>query len=396
LISLIVTRSLPFRVVEWPEFHTFCQVLNPESRQFVTTTHSQVRNKLEESWISHKDIVRRKLQSAISSIHLSLDIWTSPQGYLLLGVVAHFIERQDENHVKALLGLRVVAGHSGENQFAVLLPILTDYGVTRQLGAIVSDNASPNDTLCQEIESHLFKEESLEWDASRWRIRCFGHIINLAVQAFLFHNVLQPEELELYEREEELGDIIGDEAEQKKKTKFRLLGPLGQLHNIVIHTRSSAGRIAEFVALARRMVPLDNRTRWNSWSLMLEVALKHDADLDTYSKKHFNDLEQDYLYPKDWDMLKMIMAFLKPFHRATLETQGDNATIDRVLFTMDVLIGVFKKGMVSNIYLRIVTILVVSLHCTNLCTNLYTNRSNNANYGITEEACFESRLLCSN
>ena len=53
---------------------------------------------------------------------------------------------------------------------------------------------------------------------------------------------------------------------------------------------------------------------------MLEVALKHDADLDTYSKKHFNDLEQDYLYPKDWEMLKMIMAFLKPFHRATLKT----------------------------------------------------------------------------
>ena len=61
LISLIVVRSLPFRVVEWPEFHTFCQVLNPESQRFLTTAHSQVRKKLEESWISHKDIVRRKL-----------------------------------------------------------------------------------------------------------------------------------------------------------------------------------------------------------------------------------------------------------------------------------------------------------------------------------------------
>jgi hypothetical protein len=103
----------------------------------------------------------------------------------------------------------------------------------------------------------------------------------------------------LYKREEELGDIIGDKAKQKKKTKFRLLGPLGQLHNIVIHTHSSASRIAEFVTLTRRMVPLNNRTQWNSWSLILKVALKHNADLNTYSKKHFNDLEQDYLYPKD-------------------------------------------------------------------------------------------------
>jgi len=28
LISLIVVRNLPFRAVEWPKFHTFCQVLN--------------------------------------------------------------------------------------------------------------------------------------------------------------------------------------------------------------------------------------------------------------------------------------------------------------------------------------------------------------------------------
>jgi len=40
LVSLIVVRNLPFSTVEWPEFHTFCQVLNPESKDFVTTTHS--------------------------------------------------------------------------------------------------------------------------------------------------------------------------------------------------------------------------------------------------------------------------------------------------------------------------------------------------------------------
>ena len=74
LVSLIVVRNLPFRTVEWPEFHTFCQVLNPESSSFITTAHSQVGKKIEESFISHKDIVRRKLQSAMSSVHLSLDV----------------------------------------------------------------------------------------------------------------------------------------------------------------------------------------------------------------------------------------------------------------------------------------------------------------------------------
>jgi hypothetical protein len=71
LISLIIVRNLPFRVVEWPAFHAFCQVLNPQSKDVVTTAHSQVIKKIEESWNLYKDIVRRTLQSAVSSIHLS-------------------------------------------------------------------------------------------------------------------------------------------------------------------------------------------------------------------------------------------------------------------------------------------------------------------------------------
>jgi hypothetical protein len=355
LISLITIRSLPFRIVEWPEFHAFCQVLNPESKSVLTTTHSNVRTKLKDSWLSHKDVVRRKLQSTLLSVHISLDIWTSPQGYLLLGVIGHFIERQDENHIKALLGLRLVPGHSGEDQFSVLLPILQDYGIVKQLGAVMGDNASSNDTLCRQIEEY-FQGEGLNWDASQWRVRCLGHIINLSVQAFLFHNIFTEEDLQFpKESNEELEDleVEREDESREKQVKYRLLGPLGQLHNIVVHIRKSPSRIVEYLALAPRMVPLDNQTRWNSWYLMLEVALGHAGYLDTYSKAHFGDLEEDYLNPKDWEKLEIIMAFLKPFYKATLRTQGDAATIDRVLFTMDILIEVFKKGLVSNLFLII-------------------------------------------
>ena len=58
LVSLIAIRCLPFRIVEWPEFHTFCQVLNPESSDFITTAHSQIGKKIKESFTFHKDIIR--------------------------------------------------------------------------------------------------------------------------------------------------------------------------------------------------------------------------------------------------------------------------------------------------------------------------------------------------
>jgi hypothetical protein len=161
LVSLVVVQNLPFRIVRWPEFYTFCQVLNPESSNYITTAHSQVPKKIKQSWNHYKDIVQRKLQSAISSIHLSLDVWTSPNKLLLLGIVAHFVDYQ-EKHWKALLALRTIANHSGKEQFAILLLVLKDYSIVQKLGAIIGDNASTNNTLCCTIEDHLLEEEDIE------------------------------------------------------------------------------------------------------------------------------------------------------------------------------------------------------------------------------------------
>jgi len=58
LITLIVVRNLSLTIVEWPEFHTFCQVLNKACEDKITTTHSTVRIKVEEAWKKHKDVVR--------------------------------------------------------------------------------------------------------------------------------------------------------------------------------------------------------------------------------------------------------------------------------------------------------------------------------------------------
>jgi hypothetical protein len=69
------------------------------------------------------------------------------------------------------------------------------------------------------------------------------------------------EELESYEEEEANRELIDEEA---KKAKFRLLGPLGKAHNIVVYIYSSGGRVEQFRKLAGRMIPMDNRTRWNS------------------------------------------------------------------------------------------------------------------------------------
>ena len=344
LVSLIVVRNLPFRIVEWPEFHVFCRILNPKSEDYLTTAHSTIPKVIEQIWCSQKDIVRKTLQSAISSIHISLDIWTSPNRLLLLGICAHFIKYNQDKVSKALLALRTVVSHSGSEQFNTLLPVLHDYGIIRKLGSVICDNATSNDTLCRTISDHLYTEEKIDWNSAYRRIRCIGHIINLAVQAFLFQNLIEMDELESYDHQEESN-------RQEERMKFQRMGPLGKLHNIVVHIQGSSSRTKEFKEYAHRMIPLDNRTRWNSWYQMLVVAIEQAGPIDIYTKNHLSDLETEYLSLQDWDRLRTIKRFLQPFHRATLETQGDNATIDRVLFTMDILVQYFEKALVRTLFL---------------------------------------------
>jgi hypothetical protein len=149
-------------------------------------------------------------------------------------------------------------GHSNDDQFSILLPVLKDYGIVRKFKAIVANNASLNNVLCRLIENHWKKELGLIWKAAEWRIRYIGHIINLVVQTFLFTNVMKPEKLKLYDEQDQNKKL---RDENTKKQQFRLLGSLGQKHNIVIYIRGSSARTARFKELAGRIIPIDNRTR---------------------------------------------------------------------------------------------------------------------------------------
>ena len=63
-----------------------------------------------------------------------------------------------------------------------------------------------------------------EWLVDEWRIRCIGYIINLVVQAFLFAEVMDMEELKLYDLEDEDGELTDKKV---RRARFRLLGSFG-------------------------------------------------------------------------------------------------------------------------------------------------------------------------
>jgi len=77
------------------------------------------------------------------------------------------------------------------------------------------------------------------------------------------------------------------------------MGPLKKLYNIIIYIYSSANHIKEFKTLIGRIISLNNWIRWNSWYLMLVIAIKKVGVINTYLKNNFTSLKKDYLYLSD-------------------------------------------------------------------------------------------------
>ena len=294
-----------------------------------------------------KDIIRKKLQSTTTKIHLSVDIWTSPNSYLHLAVCAHFLN-SDEQSYNLLIALPEVTGHSGEHQWGALLPVLKDYGIVRKISALTGDNSGTNDTLCRTISAYLSEYENIDWSASFWRIHCAGHFINLFVQAFMIADQQELTWIESYEEviENDL-DSISEQERKEYEVRFRAFGVLGKLHNVIVHIRSSPQRMKQFELRAGRRVPLDNHTRWNSWWAMLEVALKVQESISWYISTHLDTIDKgDQLSVQDWAQLRTIHGFLEIFKLATLKLEGGYVTLDRVLYIMDLLKLHYSKSLV--------------------------------------------------
>ena len=152
-VRMTVACSLPFRLVERPEFRTFLFHANPEAEALLYRSHNALSSSIVSMWSKERETLKEILYTAVSNINISLDIWTSPNNFLFLGVVGHFVQKGDNQVSKALLGLREVGSHSEEEQFEALLPVLTEYDITYCLGMLIGDNSTINNTLCRMISS---------------------------------------------------------------------------------------------------------------------------------------------------------------------------------------------------------------------------------------------------
>jgi hypothetical protein len=170
--------------VEVEAFRDLIQLLNPAIFAFLYKAANLIRRLIIDDYNERKERVREDIRKALSKVHISFDLWTSPNGTLTLcAIVAHYLD-QILQAKSLLLGLKEIEGsHSGENITVVCLPVIGDFELEGKIGYFVSDNVGSNDFAVDAF----CKELKLKNSTAR-RLRCLRHVINLAAKAFLFGN----------------------------------------------------------------------------------------------------------------------------------------------------------------------------------------------------------------
>jgi hypothetical protein len=316
LVNLPTAHNLPHSLTAWPEWYALLHTVNYMAPRDVTQSHGQVPKLLEEGSTTHRQTLITKLKFSLAQVHFS--IWSSPNHHSLLAIVVHFINLESRQLCKALLALRELEGaHSGEAIAETFVRVINSYGIQDKIGYFTLDNAYNNDTMLQAVA------KACGFNAAHRRLRCNGHVINLAVQAFLFGKNKDASDEAL----RQVSQLSYDEQEgaverAETVTTWRQYGALGMLHNLVVWIRSSSQRYQAFLKVAGRMIPQDNSTGWNSWYLMIHVAITLRKEINSFIDDHYmeGDIKLDYLHPEHWQELQEIHNFLQPCYEITKDT----------------------------------------------------------------------------
>ncbi|KAG7403375.1 putative MFS-type transporter [Fusarium oxysporum f. sp. rapae] len=359
LLGWITDANIPLHGVEHTLFRQLLAFLDDEFVvEVLPTSGNTVRRWILQEFEEHTRMLKDEMNKALSKVHTSFDMWTSPNGIAILSVIAYYVDIAGTPQVRLISLEKLSGSHGGENQAILMAKVIRKYGLEKKIGFFTADNADPCDT-CVRALLKMFNPRAsptgLEGLEGERRIRCVGHILNLSAKAFL---------------EGDSSDIFDShiaEKDQKKEREllreWRKRGPIGKLHNLVYWIRRNPQRRELFLSITSGkvdqsimaelgvwfvddtlkglMVKADNDTRWNSVYLMVHRALRLRDIIDVFCKLSLLDPKEekrvsaeDVLSCEDWVVLAEIIEILQPYLTYTKHFEGRAPRFAEVLPTM--------------------------------------------------------------
>ena len=143
--------SIPYRMSTIPEFRDLLAFLNEDVEAALPANGDTIRNWTMETFRNEQQRVQQAVQSAVSKVHFTVDLWTSSNSLALLGIIAHYFTENGQL-CQSVLALRELEGqHTGENQAQLIMKVIEEYGIASKVGYFMMDNAENNETMIRAL-----------------------------------------------------------------------------------------------------------------------------------------------------------------------------------------------------------------------------------------------------
>ncbi|KAF5360260.1 hypothetical protein D9758_009172 [Tetrapyrgos nigripes] len=338
LVKWIAACDQPFSTVEDPEFQALLQYTH-HGRTLNIPCSKTIWSRIMKMHESVVDQYCSLFSEVESKFAISLDAWTSSNGYAFMAIIAHYVDNKGKL-VEVLIDFRELVGeHSGANMAEAVWDTLEKFGITARVIAFMMDNATNNDTLVENF-GQMCTENGILFSEKDARLHCLPHTIHLAALKVICPSVeiltLSDDQLDSFLK---LSVLLAHTQDRSLIRILQLLqldnvamkSAVGKLRKIIRHVRSSPQRRKTWlkeVLMANSanenrsevalMLILDVKTRWSSTHQMLRRALHYKAAINSYCARD-RELRKFELEEHEWKTLKLASDWLKTFRAATTE-----------------------------------------------------------------------------
>ncbi|PPR07616.1 hypothetical protein CVT24_004169 [Panaeolus cyanescens] len=324
LVKWISADDQSMSVVECPELRKIFRFIGQHCLEDEDIPRrTKMGSLVTEYFHSEYEAMKQELKDAEGRVLLTTDIWsrTNLEGYM--GITAHFIVKVLKTYTlrNELIAFRHIKGtHSGANIGKEMYNILENVGITNKLGHITTDNASNNSTMMEEMVKSL-EGLGVPFHAKSNHIRCFPHVINLAVKAII-GALIEPWALPENASQADIeyhaalkADLVG--RVRRFSTFVRSSGQRREAFEQAIKEINEAGGFGEAVKKLMRLVGLlkDMEVRWSANMYMVDRFLEQYPACERFIDNSSDwELEQYKFTKVELQVLTDYRELLHVFH----------------------------------------------------------------------------------
>ncbi|EFP87870.2 uncharacterized protein PGTG_14585 [Puccinia graminis f. sp. tritici CRL 75-36-700-3] len=334
-----------------------------------------VSNDIAKLYTAVQESLIESFKNTKGAMYLGLDAWQSPNGFDVLGTVIYRLVKEEEGgfHLEAmpLDFVRLQKSHTGLYLAETVQLIVEKFGLQDKIYGIVTDNASNNRSMIEELQT--FRWPHFKGEATWVVLRPFGshkrtktvvsdneesdeeetedqdNQIRLATHdsaddgdddeddagSIIDDSALAAELIDDDEVELEDDDVneLSDEDEDDQYTSNSCRKTLAKFRAIARKLNKSPNSKAHFVEICQDLecvrphnIARDVRTRWNSTLTQLSSIVRcSSAILEWQKDRRHGPSQEYYINEDDIHLARDLIEVLEPFYEITLQVSMHGA-----------------------------------------------------------------------